>query len=119
MRLGTGCFPDSVPEPPDEEERRYWADTAEERFVAMDRQEIVGYAHIEGNEISSISVKPGRQGKGVGKEFLKYVANVLMDTGHTSISLYCVVGNGRARRLYDALGFVPVYRNEYAKKKVQ
>ena len=119
MRLGTGCFPDSVPEPPDEEERRYWADTAEERFVAMDGQEIVGYAHIEGNEISSISVKPGRQGKGVGKEFLKYVANVLMDTGHTSISLYCVVGNGRARRLYDALGFVPVYRNEYAKKKVQ
>ena len=119
MRLGTGCFPDSAPEPPDEEERKYWADTAAERFVYMDGDEIIGYAHIQGNEISSVSVKPGCQGKGVGKGFLKCLANILIDAGYTSISLYCVVGNDCARRLYDALGFVQEYRNAYAKKKVK
>lgn len=119
MRLGTGCFPDSAPEPPDAEERKYWAETAEERFVYLDGDEIIGYAHIQGNEIGSVSVKPGRQGNGVGKAFLKYLVHRLTDAGYTSISLYCVVGNDRARRLYGALGFVPVYRNVYAKKKVQ
>lgn len=119
MRLGTGWFPDSVPEPPGEEERKYWADTAAERFVYMDGDDVIGYAHIQGNEIGSVSVKPGRQGKGVGKEFLKYLANILIGTGYISISLYCVVGNDRARRLYDALGFVQEYRNAYAKKKVK
>lgn len=117
MRLGTGCFPDSAPEPPNDEERKDWADTAQERFVYRDGDEIIGYAHIRGNEISSVSVKPGCQGKGVGKAFLKYLVNTLTDTGSTDISLYCVVGNDRARRLYDSLGFVPVYRNDYAKKK--
>lgn len=119
MRLGTGCFPDSAPEPPDEEERKDWAGTAEERFVYLDGDEIIGYAHLRGGEISSVSVKPGRQGKGVGKAFLKYLVNTLIDAGHTSVSLYCVAGNERARNLYDALGFAAVYRNTYAKKKVQ
>ena len=116
MRLSTGFFPDSVPIPPSEEARKYWADTAKDRLVYLDGEEIIGFAHIQGNEICAVSVKPGRQGKGIGKRFLQYIANMLIDSGRTSISLYCVVGNDRARRLYDHLGFIPVYRNNYAKR---
>lgn len=116
MRLSTGFFPDSVPIPPSEEARKYWADTAKERLVYLDGEEIIGSAHIQGNEICAVSVKPDRQGKGIGKRFLQYIANMLIDNGYTSISLYCVVGNDRARRLYDDLGFIQVYRNNYAKK---
>lgn len=116
MRLGTGCFPDSVPEPPSEKGRKYWSGTTEERLVYLNGEEIVGYAHIERSEISSVAVKPGCQGKGVGKAFVKCIVNMLLDSGYENISLYCVVGNDRARRLYDELGFKQVYRNDYAKK---
>lgn len=116
MRLSTGCFPNSVPDPPSEETRKYWAETMNERLVYMLENEIVGYAHTQGNEISDVSVKPSCQGKGIGKRFLKYIINMLINNGHTRIFLYCVVGNDRARHLYDELGFVPIYRNDYAKK---
>ena len=119
MRLGTGLFPDSVSNPPSEKERKYWSETANERLVYMNGTEIVGYAHIVGSEIGSISVKPSQQGKGIGKKFLKHIINRLKDAGHTDISLYCVVGNHRARHIYDELGFIPVYRNDYAKKKME
>ena len=118
MRLGTGCFPNSVPEPSSEEGRKYWSDTENERLVFLNGEEIVGYAHIKGREIGSVSVKPDCQGKGVGKAFVKYIVNMLLYTGYESISLYCVVGNNRARHLYDELGFSQVYCNNYAKKKI-
>ena len=118
MRLSTGCFPDSVPEPPSEKGRKYWSETTDERLVCLNGEEIVGYAHIEGNEIGSVSVKPDCQSKGVGKAFVKYIVNMLLDIGYENISLYCVVGNNRARHLYDELGFKQIYRNDYAKKKI-
>ena len=116
MRLSTGCFPDSVPEPPSEKGRKYWSETTDERLVYLNGEEIVGYAHIEGSEIGSVSVKPDCQSKGVGKAFVKYIVNMLLDVGYENISLYCVVGNNRARHLYDKLGFKQMYRNDYAKK---
>lgn len=119
LRLSTGCFPDSVPEPASEEGRKYWSDTENERLVFLNGEEIVGYAHIEGSEIGSVSVKPDCQGKGIGKIFVKYIVNMLINNGCTNIFLYCVVGNNRARQLYDELGFITVYRNDYAKKKIQ
>lgn len=118
MRLSTDCFPDSVPEPPSEKGRKYWSETTDERLVYLNGEEIVGYAHIEGSEIGSVSVKPDCQNKGVGKAFVKYIVNMLLDIGYDNISLYCVVGNDRARHLYDELGFKQVYRNDYAKKKI-
>lgn len=119
MRLGTGCFPDSVPEPPSEADRKYWADTAAERLVYLEGGEVIGCAHLQGDEISSVSVKPGCQGKGVGKAFLQHIINRLIDAGHPRISLYCVVGNSRAQHLYDSLGFARAYRNVYAKKRIK
>lgn len=115
MRLGTGCFPESVPEAPSEQMRKFWAETDNERLVYLMGDEIVGYAHIEGSEISSVSVKPKYQGKGIGQMFLKYIVNKLLNEGHKKPYLYCVVGND-ARYLYDKLGFKKAYRNNYAVK---
>lgn len=117
MRLSTGCFPNSVPESPSEKGRKYWSETTDERLVYLNGEEIVGYAHIEGSKIGSVSVKPDYQSKGVGKAFVKYIVNMLYDIGYENISLYCVVGNDRARHLYDELGFKQVYRNDYAKRR--
>lgn len=118
MRLGTGCFPESVPEAPNEQMRKYWSETDTERLVYLMDEEIVGYAHIVGDEISSVSIKPEYQGKGIGEKFLKHIVNKLLDEGHQKLYLYCVVGNNNARHLYDKLGFEKVYRNNYAVKNI-
>lgn len=117
MRLETGWFPDSVPEPPSERMRRYWAETAGERLVWEEDGRIAGYAHIDGNELGSISVHPEMQGKGIGRRFVKEVINRILAECEM-VSLYCVVGNDKARSLYDSLGFLPVYRSDYAVKKL-
>lgn len=117
MRVGTGCFPDSVPEAPSGRMRKYWAETAGERLVWVENGEIAGYAHLEGNEIGSVSVKPEMQGKGIGRRFVKEVINRILAECEM-VSLYCVVGNDKARSLYDSLGFLPVCRNDYAVKKL-
>lgn len=118
MRVGTGCFPDSVPEGPSAEMRRLWAETAEERYVYVLGDEIVGYGHIDGAELSCVAIKTSRQGEGLGRGFVQFLVNRLLEKGHNEPFLYCVVGN-KARRLYDSLGFQEAARGEYAKKRVK
>lgn len=117
MRMETGWFPDSIPEPPNERMRQYWAETAGERLVWEEDGKIAGYAHIDGNELGSISVDPAMQGRGIGRRFAKEVINrILAECG--TVSLYCVVGNRKARNLYDSLGFKAICRGDYAEKRL-
>lgn len=118
MRVGTGCFPDSVPEAPSAEMRRHWADTAAERYVYVLEDELVGYADLDGAELSCVAIKISRQGQGLGKAFVQFLVNRLLEKGHREPFLYCVVGN-KARRLYDSLGFRETARGEYAKKRMK
>lgn len=118
MRVGTGCFPDSVPEVPSAEMRRHWADTAGERYVYVLEDELVGYADLDGAELSCVAIKISRQGQGLGKAFVRFLVNRLLEKGHGEPFLYCVVGN-KARRLYDSLGFREAACGEYAKKRMK
>lgn len=116
MRLGTGCFPDSVPIEPDEEMRLYWAKTAGERLVYELDGEIVGYLHVEGDMLDAVAVAPERQGEGIGGKLVRCAVDRILGEGHREVGLYCVVGNP-ARRLYERLGFHAAYRNAYAVKR--
>jgi len=115
MRVSVGDFPDSVIAQPDAETRQIWAQTADERLVFVDAGIVVGYAHVEGDEIGSVAVRIQNQGRGIGRNFVKYACNTILDGGNDFVSLYCVVGNN-ARRLYDSLGFREVYIADYASK---
>ena len=117
MRLSTGCFPDSVLVPPSDKSRKNWEKTANERLVYVQKTEIVGFAHVRDGEICSVAVKTDHQGQGIGKAFVKHIVSMLLSDGHKGVSLDCLVGNDNARHLYDGLGFIQVYRTEYAKKK--
>lgn len=116
MRLGVGCFPDSMPETPDEEIRAYWARTAGERLVYELDGEIVGYLHVEADMIDAVAVRPEHQGKGIGGRLVRCAVDRILGDGRRKVGLYCVVGNP-ARRLYERLGFRKRYQNEYASKK--
>lgn len=115
MRLSVGDFPDSVPEPPGQRMREAWAETADERLVLLRHGAVVGYAHIEGNELCSVAVAPAMQGQGLGRAFVQRICNGILSQGHESVVLYCVEGN-RARQMYDALGFTVRCVDVYAGK---
>jgi GNAT superfamily N-acetyltransferase len=117
MRLGTGCFPDSVAAQPCEKERRYWAEHANDGYVYLDGDEIVGHARIDGREIGVVSVKLSHQGRGIGRGFVRFLINRILERGQKP-SLWCVVGNEKARGLYESLGFHEIYRKDFAVKRM-
>ena len=102
---------------PTEEERAFWAATAEERYLFEADGRIVGYARIDGTELSTIAIDRAHQGRGFGREFTKYLTNLVLEKKAGEPYLYCVVGNRKARQLYDSLGYEEVRRNVYAVKK--
>lgn len=115
MRVRVGDFPNSVVEPPSERMRAFWAKTSGERLVYEENGVVLGYAHVEGSGISSVAVLPEAQGRGVGRRFVSGLCSRILASGHRRVTLSCVVGN-RARKLYDALGFVERSVEVYMKK---
>ena len=118
MRLETGYFPDSVPFVPDEETRKYCLETADDRYIYFQGDEIVGCAQLDGAELSNVSIAISHQGKGLGRAFVKFLVNEILEKGIGEPFLYCIVGNRKARQLYDSLGFREIVRNVYATKKI-
>lgn len=117
MRVSVGDFPESIVEQPNEEMREQWAKTHNERLVYTQDDEIVGYARIIGNEIISVSVKSQHQGKGIGRNFVKFICNEILSGENNSVGLFCVVGN-KAKNLYDSLNFEEIFTGEIAEKRI-
>ena len=118
MRLETGCFPESTTTPPNDKIRRRFAETVEERYVYELNGKVVGYAKLDGDELDIICIKISHQGEGLGRNFLKYMINLMIDSGIKEPALWCVVGNKKARRLYDSLGFEEVCVTAFPEKKI-
>ena len=118
MRLSTGCFPDSQPSRPSEREREYWAQHANDGYVFLSGDEIIGHARIDGTELSVVSIRITQQGKGYGRAFVKYLVNRILEKGENKPTLWCVVGNKKARSLYDSLGFAEIKRYDFADKTI-
>lgn len=116
MRLSTGWFPDSVTAQPSEASRKGWANAAEDEYVYVLDGEIVGYARLDETEMDSVSIKIPHQGKGLGRKFVRYLTNRILEKDDGEPTLWCVVGNSKARALYDSLGFEEVCCNDFGEK---
>jgi len=116
MRVNTGCFPESVVEKPSESSKKYWSETCDQRYILIDKDEIIGHARVVENEIDSLSIKQEHQGKGFGRNFTKFLCNTILNEKHDYVCLYCVVGN-KAMFLYESLGFKEVYTAEFVIKQ--
>lgn len=79
-------------------------------LVALDRDEIVGYANpvIDGTEgwIGGVGVAPKHRGRGIGKELMLKAEDLCRANGVREVSLEVIEGNDRAQRLYEGLGYV-------------
>lgn len=117
MRLDTGLFPDSKLTPATEKEREYWNETASERFVYEKDGEIVGCGRICADALSFIAIKIARQGEGFGRGFVTFLTNRLLEKDEGKARLWCLVGNDKARKLYESLGYRETDRAEYSFKR--
>lgn len=116
MRLSTGHFPDSKLSEPSEKSRQNWLKEADSSYVYAINDEIVGYANLEHYTIDPVSIKVSHQGKGLGKNFVKYLTNVILEKEESKPSLWCVVGNIKAKKLYDSLDYKEVETITIAKR---
>lgn len=119
MRLETGHDPNSVPYEPDDEIRQYCLETADERYVYLLDDEIIGCAHIEGAEIDNVAIKISHQGKGFGRAFVKFLTNEILKKGIGQPFLFCLVSNKKALRLYHSIGYTETRRYAYAQKQIR
>ena len=118
MRLQTGHDPNSKPYEPDEEARQLCLQTAEERYVYFQGDEIIGCAHVDGAEIDNVAIRIEQQGKGYGRSFVKYLTNEILDKKIGQPYLFCLLSNKKALRLYESIGYTEVRRNTYAQKQL-
>ena len=91
MRLESGSFPDSKLSEPSDDMKNFYAEHAENEYVLLQGDEIIGFAQIDGAELSSVSIKLTHQGKGLGKEFTKFLVNRILEQGGETPYLYCIV----------------------------
>ncbi len=60
-------------------------------------------AHVA--RLSSLGIKKTQQGKGLGKEFVNDIINILKNDGISRIDLMAEADNEKALRFYKAIGF--------------
>jgi ribosomal protein S18 acetylase RimI-like enzyme len=85
-----------------------------ETYLWLEGDELVGSIRIHHNkeescyEIERVMVAPQSQGKGYGKELLKFAVAKLQQTHRTPIVLTVAACNDKAIRMYEKFGFVVV-----------
>ncbi|MDF2726184.1 MAG: hypothetical protein K0Q59_5862 [Paenibacillus sp.] len=101
--------------PPNERERRRFAEDKHNRFVMLVKGEIAAVGIIGGNELSHVSVRPELQSRGYGGAFVSFLVNEIMRRGETVVKLGVVKGNP-AKHLYERLGFRETSLNHWLTK---
>lgn len=94
--------------PHDEASTRWWMEhvlLAQHHVrVAADGRRLVGFAALSGHWLEQLYVDPDNQGRGIGRMLLQDAQG--MSPGR--LSLFVFTRNERARRFYEAAGFVLV-----------
>lgn len=101
--------------PPNERERKRFAEDINNRFVMLIKDEIAAVGIIGGNELSHLSVRPDLQSRGYGRAFASFLINEMMRRGEKVIKLGVVKGNP-AKKLYESLGFKEISLNHWVTK---
>lgn len=91
--------------------RGEFADNAGNLFVFLDGDRVIGVTEIgvdsDGNGfVDVVGVAPAYQGRGIGKQIIKFAVNRLLDRHTGTVLLSTQDRNAAARRLYEGIGFV-------------
>lgn len=78
------------------------------KFVACRGEQVVGFVGIDGTYLSWLYVDPAYYGQGIGRQLLRLGLQLIGPQAWTVV----LVGNLRARRLYESEGFQVVHTSE-------
>lgn len=80
-----------------------WLVASDEAGQIVGSGQLILYPH--GNELANLVVVPARQNEGIGTAMVSVLTAVARHLGCNSLEIGVDVGNGRALRLYQRLGF--------------
>lgn len=111
LRSRTRAMPWLV-SPHDQPSTRWWVEHAlvadQHVRVAHDEHRLLGFAAVDGDWLTQLYVDPDHQGRGVGRALLDDAKR----RRPGGLRLHVVTRNARARRFYEAAGFVLVGRSD-------
>ena len=86
------------------------SDKADNTYLLMDKDGIVGSVSCTDNEIDDLFVRRGEQGKGYGRQLLYWAMRKIREKNDLPVTLRAAEWNTNAVRLYEQTGFVTVER---------
>jgi putative acetyltransferase len=86
-----------------DEMREVYLVQADNWVAETDSGEIVGLLGLLGAEVGGLFVDPPAQGQGIGRLLVEHAARI-----HGALTVEVYELNGRARKFYDRMGFVPI-----------
>jgi ribosomal protein S18 acetylase RimI-like enzyme len=78
--------------------------------------EIVGYAFVDSNVVDTVTVTNAHTRKGYGREMMFFCIKLIIERGHSNVTLEVVETNRGAKKLYDSLGFTLVESTHVARR---
>ena len=83
---------------------RLWAHRAH-TTLAIEAGAVRGLFMLEGNELEQFYVHPDARGSGLARWLMDAAEEALRAAGHRAVWLACSVGNARAARFYEKVGW--------------
>lgn len=100
---------------PGEEKRAELEKNRDNIFVLLDGEKLAASVMITPDSIEDVFVVPEYQGKGMGRELMRFAVNKALDGGG-QIRLSAIEWNTRALNLYESVGFKPEKRIDFMRK---
>jgi ribosomal protein S18 acetylase RimI-like enzyme len=110
LRVGLGMEPEVFPPAAitDELKASFLKDK-EDMFMFFENGQPVAVGLVQNRYVNTIGVLPEYRGRGLGRRVTEYCVNRLKERASGDIFLGVVDTNAVARKLYDSMGFVPVF----------
>lgn len=74
-------------------------------FVMIQDEKLIGSVTIQEDFIEDVFVAPDYQGRGIGKEVMRFAVNKVIDSTNRPAKLSAIKWNSRALHLYQSVGF--------------
>ncbi|MCA0972124.1 GNAT family N-acetyltransferase [Halobacillus litoralis] len=96
--------------------KQYQLKNKDRVYVVVQGEEVVASVTVGDGEIENLMVAPDHQGKGYGREALKFGVNTLLSEGYPEVRLCYVTGNEAAENLYSSIGFERLHTTHVCRK---
>lgn len=96
--------------------KKYKLNNESNVYIALESEQLVASVTVGEGTIENVMVVRTHQGNGYGRKALQFGVNKLLEEGYEDIRLCYIEGNESAKRLYNSIGFKPLYHTQVYRK---